>query len=246
MNIEPQVIITFDLDWSPDWMIEDVCRILDEYNASSTWFVTHDSEAVRLLRLRSDKVELGIHPNCLPGSSHGQTEREALTHIRQIVPEAVSMRTHGLYQSTAFLLLASAEFGIKLDSSIFLPSIVEPFDLAVDTMCIRRVPFVWADDLTMRSPAVSWEVPDNLRGPGPRVFAFHPFHIALNTVDYSLYEKMKAECPLPRWTKSFVAEHRNGAEGPSEFLQELVRSSARNTRRIKDLLEQRVGARSSS
>jgi hypothetical protein len=238
-----RTFVTFDVDWSPDWMIEDVCRILDSHDAPSTWFVTHDSPAIRKLRLRADRVELGIHPNCLPGSTHGRSEREALAHVKRIVPEAVSMRTHGLYQTTAFLLLAAAEFGIRLDSSIFMPIFdAMPFDLRVENIHMTRIAFFWADDLTMRDPHGSWQLPDGLQDPGTRVFAFHPFHIALNTTDYSLYERLKKECPLPQWSESFVAAHRNPGDGPRTFLEKLVRASGTTAARLCDLIADRAYA----
>ena len=237
-TVDSLIIITFDIDWSPDWMIEDVCGILDAHDLPSTWFVTHDSPAIRNLSARKDRIELGIHPNCLPGSTHGKTEREVLGHMKRIVPAAVSMRTHGLYQTTSFLLLAASEFGIRLDSSIFLPvARTESFDLRVETNRLRRVAFQWADDLTMRDPGCSWGLPAWLEDPAVKVFAFHPFHVALNTADYALYERLKRKCPLPQWTEEFVAEHRNPGEGPRAFLENLARASATSaTGRLCDLL----------
>lgn len=235
--MDRSIVITFDIDWSPDWMIEDVCQILDAYRAPSTWFVTHDSPAIGALRARADRVELGIHPNCLPGSTHGKTEREVLHYIKRIVPDAVSMRTHGLYQTTAFLLLAAAEFGIRLDSSIFMPTPnVQRFDVRVDDTQITRVPFVWADDLTMRDPSGSWNEPSELEGPGIKVFVFHPFHLMLNTIDYSHYERLKQLCPLPQWSREFIARHRHSGEGPRTFLENLLKVHGGATIRLRDLI----------
>ena len=66
--------------------------------------------------------ELGIHPNCLPGSTRGNTENGVLAHMKEIVPEAVSMRTHGLYQTSNFLRKAARDYGIEINVSLLLPN----------------------------------------------------------------------------------------------------------------------------
>ena len=58
--------LTFDIDWAPDWMIEEVASILIEHNVKTTWFVTHASPAIDKLRQMPELFELGIHPNRLP------------------------------------------------------------------------------------------------------------------------------------------------------------------------------------
>lgn len=43
-------VLTFDLDWAPDWIIEEVVSILIDNCVKSTWFVTHASPAIDKLR----------------------------------------------------------------------------------------------------------------------------------------------------------------------------------------------------
>lgn len=106
-------ILTLDIDWAPDFVIEQVARIMIENKVKATWFVTHESEAIERLRENDDLFELGIHPNMLSGSTHGKTEDEVLTHVKKIVPGAISMRTHGLYQTSNFIVKAAKEYGPK-------------------------------------------------------------------------------------------------------------------------------------
>src|SRR5215467_8520985 len=96
-------ILTFDIDWAPDFMIDHVAGILVEARVRATWFVTHSSDAIDRLREHPDLFELGIHPNFLPGSSHGSSPQEVLQTCMTIVPEAQSFRTHSLVQSTPLL-----------------------------------------------------------------------------------------------------------------------------------------------
>ena len=38
------VILTFDIDWAPDFIIKDIAEVLIKKNIPSVWFVTHESE----------------------------------------------------------------------------------------------------------------------------------------------------------------------------------------------------------
>ena len=58
-----------------------------------------------------------MHPNFLPGSTQGDTARAVLDHCLAIVPEASTMRTHGLFQSSALLALLAGDKSITQASS---------------------------------------------------------------------------------------------------------------------------------
>src|SRR5574343_923298 len=90
--------IAIDIDWAPDFMIDFMAAELLLHQIKASWYVTHLSPAVERFR-RSDLFELGIHPNFRPGSSHGNSPREVLKTVMDMVPEAISVRTHGLIQS---------------------------------------------------------------------------------------------------------------------------------------------------
>ena len=244
--MQQEVLLTIDVDWSPDWMIEEVAAIFVAAGVKSTWFVTHACPALDRLRRRSDLFELGIHPNCLPGSTHGRGETAVLTHMKAIVPEAVSMRSHGLYQTSAFLILAARAFGIRLESNILMPGApgIVPSDLRIDDIVMRRVPFFWADDLAMRDPQNTWRETDDVAyPPGLKVFAFHPFHVVMNANSYAHYESLKRERPLPQWTPDFVAPYRSAGIGAGAVLEALVdRLAGRPTLFLKDLLDAEAAA----
>jgi hypothetical protein len=95
-------LVTFDLDWAPDFVIDWLAKRLIEVGVRAAWFVTHHSPAIERLRAESDLFELGIHPNLHPGSTHGNDTSSVLKHCMEIVPEAGAIRTHGLVQSTRF------------------------------------------------------------------------------------------------------------------------------------------------
>lgn len=92
-------LLTLDIDWAPDCTIEWIARTLVARQVRATWFVTHLSPAVERLRDHPDLFQLGIHPNFLAGSSHGDTTDAVLGHCMGLVPEALTMRSHALVQS---------------------------------------------------------------------------------------------------------------------------------------------------
>jgi len=85
-----EIAITLDVDWAPDFVIEDVAELLINSSVRATWFVTHASSAIDDLRKRPDLFELGIHPNFLPGSTQGADVDSVLNHCMSLVPDAVS------------------------------------------------------------------------------------------------------------------------------------------------------------
>ena len=79
-------LITLDIDWAPEVVIDWMAQVLIDANVRATWFVTHESQAVNRLRRRSDLFESGIHPNFMAGSSHGATPIAVLRHCLDLVP----------------------------------------------------------------------------------------------------------------------------------------------------------------
>lgn len=219
-----QYAITLDLDWAPDWMIEDCLRVFLDRRVAATWFITHDTPVLAEILRRNDLFEAGIHPNCLPGSSHGTSEQEVMETMFTLLPEAKSMRTHGLYQSSSFLALA-ADMGIRNDVSLFLPwaENLSQHVLSFTKSILTRFPYFWEDDIAIETKGVPWSITNpKFHAPGLRIFDFHPVHIALNTNSLAHYERLKMKAPLNEWTRDMVEEHTSQGPGPATFFDELT------------------------
>lgn len=235
---ESEYILSFDIDWAPDWMIDEVAETLVGYNVKATWFVTHSSPAVNRLHRYNELFELGIHPNMMPGSTHGANEDEVLSHVRELVPDAVSMRTHGLYQSTNFLNKAARDYGIRIDVSLLLPNTPNliPHILPLQDAQIFRIPYFWEDDVEMHSASPEWELGHGkYRHAGMKIFDFHPIHLALNTETFERYEHLKRLHPVSKWTSGLIARHANPGKGPKSLFHELVVQMKNGGRWIRDL-----------
>lgn len=195
MQSESRFAITIDIDWAPDFMIDEVARTLLDTNVRSTWFVTHVSDAVARLA-REPAFELGLHPNFLPNSSHGSDVEGVFRTCRSFVPSAVAMRTHATMQSS-HILDAAVRNGVKVDLSLFLPrqSGLGAFSYWTSGKRLTRIPYVWTDDYEAQVPTPVWDVAPFVRVPGIQVINFHPVHVWLNTSTIGAYQQLKQIAP---------------------------------------------------
>lgn len=222
------VAITFDVDWAPDWCVELCADLCERAAVPATFFITHASPALAALR-RQPSVELGLHPNFLPGSSHGETPRAVLDHCLALVPEASAMRTHGLFQSSALFALVSDHYPrIETDVSLLLPfhRNLAPTDLFMGASHRRltRLPYCWEDDVAATWPEWRWNA-DPMTSPGLAIFAFHPIHVALNTARLEPYEALKhalAGKPLAAVNREELAPFIDHGPGTRDFLARLL------------------------
>lgn len=214
-------LITLDVDWASDEMIRHCAAILVERDVKATWLVTHASDALAELADRPDLFELGVHPNFHAGSTQGDTPEAALEHLRDIVPAARTVRTHGLFQSTALLRLMVGEFGIENDLSLLLPDAAHlgPHEFHLPEGVLRRFPTFWEDDAEMLRPHPSFSFDDaKYRVPGLKIFDFHPVLIALNARTLDAYRGLKAEQDIGRLSMAELAPHVNRDEPGDETL----------------------------
>jgi len=197
-----RVAITLDIDWAPDHVIDDVAARLIAAGVRATWFVTHASPAVDRLRLHPGLFELGIHPNFLAGSTQGNTPAEILAHCMRLVPDAQSMRTHCLIQSTPLYFDVAEHTPIRNDVSLYLPGHpglqATTFELPGGTL--TRLPFWWEDDYEMLRRVPDWDLVSRTEpGDGLRILNFHPVHIALNSATLDPYRALKSRV---QWLRS--------------------------------------------
>lgn len=225
---DARAAVTFDVDWAPDWAIA-MCRDLcAEAGVPATFFVTHDSPVTREL-MNDPRFEVGIHPNFLPGSSHGGDLRSVLDFSLRLVPGARAMRTHALYQSTQlFRLIADAYPQVTVDCSLFLPfeRDVRPLHYHVGETGagLLRLPFYFEDDLAAEWPGFRWdaEIPP---AEGLKIFDFHPMYVALNVLDMAPYRRLKASLGARRLhdvTRAEVAPLVHRGAGDRDFLMRVL------------------------
>lgn len=219
-----RLFLTIDIDWAHDYILADTIDLVEKADVSCTWFVTHRTPLLERLRA-NPKFELGIHPNfnwLLAGDyRNGYDVREVVERLLEIVPEAKSVRSHSMMQSSVILEIF-AELGLSHDVNCFIPTIVH-----VETKPWRlwsgmvRVPYHWEDDLTclyMDRQIIVPGINDTLERNSFCTFDFHPIHIFLNTESIRRYKVAKAFYHDP---ESLVA-YRNPGRGTRTWFIELL------------------------
>lgn len=220
-----EIALTFDLDWAPDWAIVYTTGLLDKYGARSTWFVTNASPALKTHILSNENIDVGIHPNFSKESTQGKGSISIMKNLIKIVPDAVSVRTHGMVYSAGISKMF-AEYGLKYDSSVYLGGMpnISPFVTEYNSKCkILRMPYFWADDGEIIKNTKNWKIPDCC---GLKIMCFHPVHVVLNTNRWSDYLSYK---------QNNVCRVNKGA-GAGTFLTELL-SAGFNFRTLPEIGE---------
>jgi len=235
------VVLTFDVDWAPDFMIEYVVDMLVDRGIKSTWFITHDSPATRAL-LCNTLVEVGIHPSFELADAHWTGGySDVINRLLEIVPDAKSVRTHKLAQSHEILGTLSTH-GLEIDSSLYLPrmSHVVPFDVAYsdgNKHNLVRVPFIWteATEMSTSSPFLRSHVP---RAPGLKVFAFHPVHIYLNSRTMKQYRQLQKLRGYPCCSQEDVTQFISHRSGTKSMFVHVLDNTEEQTKTLSEIVSE--------
>lgn len=171
-------IMTIDTDWAPDSVIHNVSNTLIRNHTKATWFVTHQSPVINRLSDQPDLFEIGVHPNFCEGSTQGSQPHQVMKYVKDIVPNAQSVRTHRLVQSSDLLKMMRKEYGIMYDASILLSKIahIKPYKFYFEKeRFITRIPYFWEDDVEMFDPDKCFDLCDErYHVEGLKIFNFHP------------------------------------------------------------------------
>jgi SAM-dependent methyltransferase len=187
----PFLVMTGDLDWADDACIADYCEAMARFSIRPVLFATHRSDLISSLE-DNPGFELGIHPNFLPGSSHGETVEEVVEHITGLFPKARCFRSHGFVDSTQ-ICQEFVRAGIQYDSNLCLYLQPGLFPLLHESG-LMRFPVFWEDDIHLSRRDVRWDLDwavDPFTTPGLKILNIHPIHLALNTPDEAFYQSVK-------------------------------------------------------
>lgn len=227
-------ILTFDIDWAPDFILEEIVPILKQYNIKSTWFATHESSIIRELE-KDELFEVGIHPNFQKNSSHGRNPEEILIEMTKLFPNAKSVRTHSLFQSSPLLALFH-KFGIENDLSLLLENCSSLHPFFSSFFRLYRFPCFWEDDVMMSKNYDLEHFSTFKKISGLKIFNFHPIHIFLNSKNLEKYNEIKTSIGLSNITKSNIQKFINNNTGTKSFFLHLIEfMKGESTYTINDL-----------
>jgi hypothetical protein len=234
---------TTDIEWAPDWAIRDLFELADQHGVPLTPFLTHRSDYLeRRLGMRDviSSGNVGVHPNFLPGSTHGATVDDVIATTKALWPDAVSFRSHCFYDDTRMLRKMAAS-GFRYDSNLFafLQPMLAPLRTVASTV---RLPVFWEDDVHS-SAGLPWDigaVRAAFDGPGLKIVNVHPLRVALNVPDEGFAE---AHRRLGEALDVDARAEAHSGKGTRTLLEELfvhATSGGRRPALLRDLYEEAV------
>lgn len=231
---EPVFCFTSDLDWNSDTAIEATLDAFARANAKLTVFATHQTPVVR----RHANVQVGVHPNFLPGSTHGATQDAVIDHVFGLYPDAQTYRSHSYFDNQ----LISEQMhrrGIRYDAnlSLYLQEGLGPLHHCHDSW---RFPTFFDDNVHWFHDG-KWDfkaLVNQITTPGLKIFNFHPYPVALNIPTREYYQSKRAL--LKSLTPDEVDRHRFRGQGPRNFIEEMLEFISKRfpTHTLGDLYDQ--------
>ena len=215
----PVFVLTADVEWASDFCIDALASFANDRHITPTLFVTHKSHAIAALQAQR-RVELGIHLNFMPGSSHGAEPQAVVENLLDIVPRPVATRSHHYLDSSA-ICRALTNKGLRVDSNLCL--LLQPrLEPLLHWSGLLRLPCFWEDDVHWER-GLPWDL-NRLREafltPGLKVLNVHPFMFALNIPNRDFYAHHKPLIPM--LDASIARRLRFEGQGTATFLAALV------------------------
>jgi SAM-dependent methyltransferase len=238
----PLLVLTSDVDWASDACIEDFVEAILPLGVRPVFMATGESAVLRRL-FAAGAIELGLHPNFLPGSDHGDDVPSVIDGLTALYPEATTFRSHSFVDSSQIASLMHAR-GFAYDSNLCL-YLQEGLVPLRHGSGLIRFPVFWEDDLHWARGG-GWDVDaliDRFRTPGLKVLNIHPVNFALNVGDADHYQRVRSQAKT--LTPDAIREQRCAAAGTRTFtltLIERLRSAGLRFHTLGELYRSRAPA----
>lgn len=235
--MKKNIILTFDIDWAPDWMVKPIIEIIKKKKINSHFFLTHKSD---LFLKKENYIDIGLHPNFFSNSTQGKNTKQIIKNLKKIYRRANTVRTHGNFQSINLHILLSEKYNIKIDCSTFAPRHdVLSYNLLWKKKKIQILSYNWEDGYEANQTKKIFSLKHkffNDRKIKLYILNFHPIHIFLNTRDSKVYNKMKNKFPdINKTTQKNLEEFINKKKtGAKNFFESLINSENINFLKIAD------------
>jgi hypothetical protein len=216
---KPVFVFTTDIDWASEHCIQTLLTAMQERGVVPTAFATHASPVLAAANAAGN-VNVGLHPNFLPGSTHGETHEEVLDHVFTLFPEARYFRAHAMVDDSHISMAMKAR-DILYDSNLclYLQAGLVPLHHWTG---IPRFPMFWADDIHWRRGGGFHLQPyeDLFFSPGLKIIGVHPFMFTLNLSDHETYTRLKPK--ISTLTNDEAEKLCSPGPGAQTFLLELI------------------------
>ena len=195
---EPVFCFTSDIDWSSESIIKYSYDILSGDDLKLTYFITHSSPFLNELNA-SNKIDLLIHPNFLPNSSHGDSFKEVIDYCMNLVPNADGFRSHRYFEVNDIMDdFAKRGFRFVSNHCTRCETNIKPLKHRSGLLSIPI--FLEDGGYLIMDPTLNFDnlIP-RLESPGLKVINFHPAHMAFNTPNFAYTRSIKDSFSREIW-----------------------------------------------
>ncbi|MEP6928095.1 MAG: hypothetical protein ABI834_10685 [Ginsengibacter sp.] len=227
-STRPVFCFTFDIDWASEIILELFFNEILFYDITPTVFVTHNSDIID--KLYSDKkIERGIHPNFLKGSSHGDSFEEVIDTCIKFAPETKFYRSHRSYSSTDInhLLINKYQFKLSSNTVTVLQQHLQP---VLHESGILEFPIFFEDgtQLYNRLELGIGKYLKNFTAPGIKIISFHPMNFIINPPTLQYMRNIKDTLTREQYTHlslEKVNQYKNPLKGIKDICVEILKLS---------------------
>jgi hypothetical protein len=224
--------LTADIDWAPDYAVEDLLLAIEPTGFHITLFATHEQAILKNL---PSWVSVGLHPdNTRPHPEHGL--RRKILDLLDMYPEARGVRCHRNFFGQNIASFA-AEAGLAYDASVFLwrhPH-MQPWR---DQYGLIRMQYGFEDGI-IADMNLPWDVGFmDMDVPGQKIFNFHPIFTFLNCPNDDYRRAIVRDYKdLTQAPESAMRPHRHTGYGARNFLLDVLSTLSATRARSLTLLE---------
>lgn len=234
---KPVYCFTTDIDWAPEWAIERLIYFFKSMDVPLTPFITHNSEVISK-NYNTEKLKkfVGVHPNFLRGSSHGDDEDSVVRTVKTLWENPEFYRSHCFYDNYRLSCKMKNE-GFKFDSNLGLFLEMNSTPLFHNSGMIR-FPVFWEDDIHYKM-GLEYNINNYkifLDSPGIKIFNVHPMVYSLNIPTEEYYNENKFMFKYNHFDKKYFFK----GNGTATFLYEIVnyiKTRQYNCKYLKDMYD---------
>jgi len=236
----PIFCFTSDIDWASEDVLQEYFFLVNPLNLKLTLYVTNQSDIIES-NFRSGKIERGIHPNFLPGSSHGNSFKEVVETCIKFAPEAYGFRCHRAFEVTDVTHLLKNEYGYKYVSHQI--TILQPYIRPIlHESGLINFPVFFEDGTHLYN-----QLDFNFRNyidlftlPGIKIISFHPMNFVFNSPSLSFMRSIKDSLTREEYqniSAETIAKHKHNEIGIRNTMLEMVNYIMQKNYRIMSMNE---------
>lgn len=216
------VCLTFDIDFAPDYMIEKVIDILNEFKTNATFFTTHPSTLLSHL-INNTHFEISAHPNITPTTTQGNNLETIIHNLKQAFPSIIGNRFHLLgYSYKDLITLSKLNFIYDVSSLKFnCPFLFPSYHIDLDMVLLT---YLWEDGICENTHLPMKYENINLKSPGIKIINFHPMNIFINSSNSSFRKNFVSKNPdIMNCPKRIADAYHFPSDGSETVLRNLLR-----------------------